>query len=479
MTTERVLLDRTAVLGRICDSLGLDGDASDGAEAPCRNVLLAGPWGSGKTTILKLLEARAGAEETAYHVLRFSPWAQLGDEDPRRGFLRYLATQVISTTPPPTTAGEAKRAWSIFRDWGERFITDGWGQAAVESIGSIAPGAPVAFALARLATDLAKGGKEPADGDTQPQLPPQGEALRKQLSEVLETLAAANGAKRLLLLVDDLDRTRPEYAVAVLEQLHHLFLPQEGETDWPLSSVWAVNIEVLEQFLYEHYRHQPSFDPTAYLERLFDRRVNVPPLFQTKDSQAPSEPERLWRDSLEKFAEDLSALAERSPERSEAIAAASEQCRGSLARDLADGLSYACVGNLRLYESIREGCVDYWRTQLKAGEEDWDAGRSKRLVEDARRITLILAYPGFRESVALFDGMWPFFVNRLNDRMSSTVTEAIVHPSYRHLDDPNLATLLQDLGALRHEDKAERYVIQWEGVNRLSRGLGDMLRQGF
>ncbi len=132
--------------------------------------------------------------------------------------------------------------------------------------------------------------------------------------------------------------------------------PEDKSEDWPLCSVWAVNIAMLEEFLYAHYRNQPSFDPTAYLEKLFHRRINVPPLFQSKQD---NECIKLWVASLDPLAKHL---AGGEPDL--------EKLKQRTAEALAAGLNYAVLGNLRLYQSVRERCCEYWRFRIRIAQRE-------------------------------------------------------------------------------------------------------------
>ncbi len=100
-------------------------------------------------------------------------------------------------------------------------------------------------------------------------------------------------------------------------------------------------------------------------------------------------------------------------------------------------------------------------------------------MRDARLLTLIQAYPGFRESIALYSGMWPEFVNRVNERREHIMFDRVANPAYRHIDDPNLLTLLLDLGVLAYREETGRYCLVSEWEQRTTDELGLLLNAGF
>ncbi|MBH0068245.1 P-loop NTPase fold protein [Pseudoalteromonas sp. NZS100] len=74
----------------------------------------------------------------------------------------------------------------------------------------------------------------------------------------------------IVILIDELDRCRPNYAVEVLEVIKHFF-----ETEGCTFLV-ATNTEVLEHSVRSIYG--ADFDAQLYLRRFFDRKVSLPPV---------------------------------------------------------------------------------------------------------------------------------------------------------------------------------------------------------
>lgn len=76
-------------------------------------------------------------------------------------------------------------------------------------------------------------------------------------------------ANRLIVIVDELDRCKPDYAVRVLEKIKHFF---DNER---ITFVFAVNVQELQHTISSYYGSH--FDSCRYLDRFFDLRIALPP----------------------------------------------------------------------------------------------------------------------------------------------------------------------------------------------------------
>lgn len=89
------------------------------------------------------------------------------------------------------------------------------------------------------------------------------QTFREKLASAVEILNGADKKAPLFILVDELDRCRPSYAVQLLERMKHLF-----EVDGVVF-VFATNSEQLKHSIAGAYG--PGFDGFRYLKRFFDR----------------------------------------------------------------------------------------------------------------------------------------------------------------------------------------------------------------
>jgi hypothetical protein len=409
-------------------------------------------------------------------VIWFSPWSTITDGDPRLAFLRLLQKQLASLTKtaPKTknNPGMRKRLDNLLKALTKIIDMPAVQAGLTVSLPLVGALAPVISGMSILASALIENSQDGETSGDESRIDLMRLGVRRLLLDIANYKEEKYEENRkILLLVDDLDRARPEEAVAVLDSLYHLFMPHEvggSDKDWPLTSVWAVNTAVLEEFLYREYRELPSFDPNAYLEKLFSQRINVPPLIENpkqngKKHTNSGDTSKLWRQDLK------SASAE-----CQDIDLSQKSDIDGLAQRLSGSVNYAILGNLRLHARVRRDCLRLWcETKTKTGAGTGD------FVRDARLIVLIDAFSYFREQIAPFNGMWPHFLNQINKRLTDRPMEWVANPLYRHVDSPDLATLLEDLGVIRFEENIGRYTLDNDGRKRLQEHLIQFWEHGI
>lgn len=93
-------------------------------------------------------------------------------------------------------------------------------------------------------------------------------SIHSTIAEFLDHLLDER-ANRLIVIVDELDRCKPDYAVRVLEKIKHYF---DNER---ITFVFAVNVQELQHTISSYYGSH--FDSCRYLDRFFDLRIALPP----------------------------------------------------------------------------------------------------------------------------------------------------------------------------------------------------------
>lgn len=79
---------------------------------------------------------------------------------------------------------------------------------------------------------------------------------------------------RMVIIIDELDRCNPDYAVKVLERIKHYF------DDERITFVFSTNLYQLEHTIRRHYGE--GFDAGRYLDRFFDLRLSLPQVDMNK-----------------------------------------------------------------------------------------------------------------------------------------------------------------------------------------------------
>ena len=93
--------------------------------------------------------------------------------------------------------------------------------------------------------------------------------FRTSLEEVSTTLAASHEGKPLVVMVDELDRCRPTYAIELLETTKHLFSVDH------VVFILATNKSALAHSVKALYGNE--FDAVGYLHRFFELDLHLPP----------------------------------------------------------------------------------------------------------------------------------------------------------------------------------------------------------
>lgn len=91
--------------------------------------------------------------------------------------------------------------------------------------------------------------------------------IDKRIEEYIGKLLP-KGCDRLLIIIDELDRCNPEFAVKLLERIKHYFNNEK------VTFVFSVNLAELQHTIKRHYGS--GFDASRYLDRFFDLRVTLP-----------------------------------------------------------------------------------------------------------------------------------------------------------------------------------------------------------
>ncbi|MBF0142268.1 MAG: hypothetical protein HQL59_02260 [Magnetococcales bacterium] len=449
----------------VCDIKGrLSGYLESGSAS---NILLSGPWGSGKTTILRGLRDEL---KEKYTVLSFSPWESLAAEPPAPAFMRYLAAkinEIDAITVENVERNEKLKDTAILfgkKIWLSKPVAK-LRELGVEAVSGLPDSSGLGFAKVFIDGDFLEKfsviwlGKSPGSPEISGVL-----AARACFSKLLAEMKRRTGGKSLLLLMDDMDRTRPEEAVVLLDGFYHLFLPRQDMLDmdgepWPLSCVWAINIPVMEEFLHSQYGNLPSFRSDAYLERIFDLRVNIPPLVGVEDAES------LWKSVL--GGRGASVRWGNLTLNGDALVLPGGSAVGI--GELSRGLEYAVLGNLRLYRHVIETILDFW-----------SGGHSLGGITDplyiARVVALVRVYPGFRDLIGIYDLQFGVFINNLKDR-SRPVYSLGNHPLYRYLEDHSLLAMLEDIGAISR-DTSGQYGLG-RGYRQVIWSFVELMKKGF
>lgn len=195
-----------------------------------------GPWGSGKTAFVKMCTAQL--EEQKVQVVGFNAWQESYTNNPLVDLVSAVAEKTV------TAKESAKKA----------LVSLGWHIAEQTTSGWIQRGA-------------LKNGESPGFSPWK-EAQTKVEELKKKLAEVAST-ANSDEASKLVVLIDELDRCRPAYALELIETVRHLFAV-DG-----VVVLLAINREELCHSIQSLYGTE--FDSDRYLRRFIDLPCTLPP----------------------------------------------------------------------------------------------------------------------------------------------------------------------------------------------------------
>ena len=228
-------------------------------------IAIDGGWGSGKTSFVQMWAQ--DARQRGHVVALINAW----DGDYQGSALKFIATRL---------AAELKQAFPV-KNWFKR-VWDWISQHRKRIPKMIETGTNLVARLdggaisipLRLVAELL-GSLDSVTGDIQKDA----ELLERIRADLRATSrgiyegsiseSGQNGeSKRLIIVIDELDRCRPDYAVQFMETIKHVFQVDH------VTFVVAVNMEQLQHTVKGLYGN--DFDGQGYLERFFDFRLTLP-----------------------------------------------------------------------------------------------------------------------------------------------------------------------------------------------------------
>lgn len=249
------------------------------------SVGVFGTWGTGKSTILNLVEAKLVAPEKNHNfiVVRFDAWLYQGFDDARAALMEVIASTLIEAAETnPGILEKAKkllgrvnkmRALGLLVEGGALAAgipTFGWLTKGIEAVGDFISGnadeADVeAVKKAGIVAKKHAAGLLEAESQRTP--PKEISAFRSEFEDVLTGLN-----KTLVVFVDNLDRCLPKQTIHTLEALR-LFLFM-GHT----AFVVAADEEMVRHSVSEFFKDPGDRHVTDYLDKLIQVPVRVPRL---------------------------------------------------------------------------------------------------------------------------------------------------------------------------------------------------------
>ena len=238
-----------------------------------------GDWGSGKSSILEMIEA-GFAQDDKVLCLKFNGWRFQGFEDAKIALIEGIVAGLIEKRPVLTKAAIAVKDVYSRIDWlkvakktGGLAITAYTGiptpdqvQAMVSTLdGMIAD--PVKMATKENLLSVVGGIKSILKPVDTKNIPEEVEEFRKAFDKLLN----AAGIKQLVVLIDDLDRCLPDTAIETLEAIRLFVFTART------AFVVAADEAMIEYSVRKHFPDLPeTTGPRDYARNYLEKLIQVP-----------------------------------------------------------------------------------------------------------------------------------------------------------------------------------------------------------
>ena len=245
------------------------------------SIGILGNWGSGKSSILKLIENRLLEKTNQYLIIKFDAWLYQGYDDARLSLMEKVASSI--TNEIKNNEGLAKKAKNLFSriDFLRVAGLIGEGVALAHGVptgGLIPKSSKMLSGLAdgiktteeyNEVKDVASGIVENAFGLLKPlpeKTPSQNiDAFRKEYSELINELN-----KTIIVIIDNLDRCNPINAIQTLEAIRlFLFLNKT-------AFIIAADEDMIRASVKEYFKGLSDKHQIDYLDKLIQIPIRVP-----------------------------------------------------------------------------------------------------------------------------------------------------------------------------------------------------------
>lgn len=242
-----------------------------------------GKWGSGKTFVLDMLQERLEekqSEQTAdnkYFIIRYNSWKYDYYSEPLAAIVAELMTTIEERTALFPDSEEKQKILGALYGISIVLLT------VFGTVAEVGTGLPLKDGIKAAIEGCKEGQKNYKEKYNYDEYL----SLRKAIEELNVVLKDLSEKYRILFLVDELDRCMPEYAIKVLERLHHL---TEGKTniitvismdkDQLKKSVEKIfGIENSDKYLEKFIQFEVKLDYGDVSEKITDKHADYIALF--------------------------------------------------------------------------------------------------------------------------------------------------------------------------------------------------------
>ena len=255
---EHDLLGRSTFIERVCEAVR----CSD----PPKGLAVSGYWGSGKTSLLRAIEAELqdGGAHTSVTTVWFDAWKYQHEAEPVAALLQEIRGQLVSLDRMEGMKSRFGGALRKMAYIGVNTVLDNC-SSLISTTTGVAGVNTNAIRTAGKEYD-ARNYLQSLTADKLREL------LREAVNQILDISSkkARSGNKCLVILVDDLDRCEPVAAYRLLEGIK-LYLSLDN-----CITLFGMDVRQLELMLPEAKKHSSTLRAAEYLEKLCQDVHSIP-----------------------------------------------------------------------------------------------------------------------------------------------------------------------------------------------------------
>lgn len=232
-------MDKIDILNRdefVAQLVSLVENISDNKTSTC--FAINGAWGSGKSFVLDMFEEQLSVIQSEatfndkYFVVHYNCWKYDYYEEPLIAIVSSILTEIDRKTKLIPDSEKRSKAIGVLKSASEALLT----------VGNVMVKAKTGIDLKTGFETLLKGRKNGIEEFNQKHGYDKYFQLNKVIDTLSESLQKIADEYTVVIIVDELDRCVPEYAIKVLERLHHL-----TEDKCNIITVVAVDKEKLKE----------------------------------------------------------------------------------------------------------------------------------------------------------------------------------------------------------------------------------------
>ena len=212
-------------------------------------ISIDGEWGTGKTTIMKILQKKL---ESEYAVFWFNTWEYQDTQNIALAFLQLLFMKFVKNDAKSSTLRMLGAMTRIGLDVTVKALTKG-----TVTLDNIINGFK----------DTEKNMETPLEKYENTI-----EIIKKEFKDLIKIISEKHNNKEVIIFFDDLYRCLPDKAIQLLEAIKNLFVTPDCKSIF----ICGINTNIAKRFISSHYNEIEDTFAINYFRKIFNLTITVP-----------------------------------------------------------------------------------------------------------------------------------------------------------------------------------------------------------